>query len=361
MESINIGLLLPSSTIFPIGKEFEKGLKDGLKQTGTFNLVVEIVKEFIGQGDIRLTEKACNKFFSFDDVDIVTGVVSVKAASEFAERFKLQKKTLLINDLGGHIPDGNFLNEYVFINTPHLWRHAWTMGHFGVKTFGKKGMFIASVYDAGYGFSQMFYEGMKAADPESDWSFSVPPMPPPGQLSNMDVIFPYLEQYQPDFIFAAFCGDETTLFLNELINRGWHRKTKITALPYLLEPFKPLNDDVTIYTCPTFYDHPEVTPARAFYHLGVQCGTAISAAAASASNGEELQAGLIKQIFLFNTANPASTADKLTILQNDIAAGEININSERFTEWDTFPLDIERMKPLTAQLSSGWNNPYLCI
>jgi branched-chain amino acid transport system substrate-binding protein len=359
MDKINIGLLLPSSTILPIGKDFEKGLKEGLKQSGEA-IEVEIVKEFIGQGDIKLTEKACNKFFSFDDVDVVTGVVSIRAANEAAERFKARKCPLLINDLGGHIPNVNLLNEYVFINTPHLWQHAWTMGHWGVKTFGKKGMFIASVYDAGYSFSQMFYDGMKAADPESEWSFSVPPMPPAGELSNMDVIFPFLEQYQPDFIFAAFCGGETTLFLNEMIKRGWHRKTKITALPYLLEPFKPLDDDVTIYTIPTFNNHPEVTAAGAFHYLGTQCAKAILAAA-NAPDGAGLQAGLAKQSYLFNVANAASTDNKLTIMQNDITAGQVAISSKIVAEWDTFPLDAEKIKPLTGYADSGWNNPYLCI
>jgi hypothetical protein len=84
-----------------------------------------------------------------------------------------------------------------------MWQHAWTLGNWGVKTFGNKGMFIGSVYDAAYSFSQMFYEGMMAADSAAQWSFSIPPNPPAGMLSDMSVIFPFLEKYQPDFVFAA--------------------------------------------------------------------------------------------------------------------------------------------------------------
>jgi branched-chain amino acid transport system substrate-binding protein len=365
MENINIGLLLPSSTIFPIGKDFEKGLKEGLKHNPDINLEVEITKEFIGQGDVKLTENACNKFFNYDEVDLVTGVVSNLAVNSLSDRFKGQQKPLLINNLGGHVPNISQLNEYVFINSAHLWQQAYTLGYFGVKEFGKKGMFIGSVYDAGYSFSHLFYEGMRAADAQSEWSFSVPPMPSPGELSNMDVIFPFLEQYQPDFIFAAFCGAETTLFLNEFINRGWHHKTKVLGLPYLLAPFAPLNDDITIYTTTAFEDAPEVDPAKAFYYLGQQAGETIAKAAVAATNAKGLKDEIDKLNTMFNVSQQVDSSSgakpHTTILKNDIRAGENTFTTRKLIQCDTFGLDAEKIKLLTQSVSAGWNNPYLCI
>ncbi|MFL9484909.1 ABC transporter substrate-binding protein [Chitinophagaceae bacterium LWZ2-11] len=361
MESITIGLLLPTSTILPVSKDFEKGLKEGLKCKTNIN--VEIIKEFIGQGDFKVTDAACVKLFNYDDVDLVTGVISNRAAHELGERFKNSRKPLIVNNLGAQIPDITRLNEYVFINSPHLWQHAWTMGHRGVKEFGKKGMYIASVYDAGYSFSQMFYLGMQAADATSEWSFSVPPMPHPGELSNMDVIFPFLEQYEPDFVFANFCGAETTLFMNEFIKRGWHKKTRLTGLPYLLTPFAPLDDDITVDTTLVFNDSAEGAAGKAFYKLGLQTGQIIGEVTERATTKKDLRDELAKLTNVFSIENAKMNAkpEEVAVTRNHIKANEQTIASSTLASWETFSLDPGLIKPLTEELSAGWYNPYLCI
>jgi branched-chain amino acid transport system substrate-binding protein len=361
MDTINIGLLLPTSTIFPIGKEFEKGLKTGLKEAGDANIEIEITKEFVGQGDIKTTENACNKLFNFDDADLVTGIVSNQTAKNLAERFKSRQTSFLISNVGGHVPNVTLFNEYVFVNSMHLWRQAYTLGYAGVKQFGKKGMFIGSVYDAGYSFSHLFHQGMMAADPQAQWSFSVPPMPPAGSLSDMSVIFPFLEQYQPDFIMATFCGAETTLFLNEFIARGWHHKTKVLGLPYLLAPFAPLNDDITIYTTRPFEDSPEVTPANAFYHLGLQAGKNIANAAKLSPDRAGLRDALSSLKCMFNVADTDLVyADKFTLVENTIKATEEAFTSKDMAEWPAFNLSTEQIRTLSEEVA-GWYNPYLCI
>jgi branched-chain amino acid transport system substrate-binding protein len=362
MDTISIGLLLPSSTIFPIGKNFEKGLKVGLKSLTAENIQVELMREFIGGGDIKFIENACKKFFDFDEVDLVTGIISNRAVVSVAERFKAKNMPLLVNNPGGHIPVTGQLNEFIFLNSMHLWRHAWTLGNWGVKKFGKKGMFIGAVYDAGYSFSQMFYDGMYAADLQADWSFSVPPMPPNGGLSDMSVIFPFLEQYQPDFIMAAFCGAETTLFLNEFIARGWHLKTSVLGLPYLLAPFEPLNNDITIYTTLPFEDFPDISPADVFYRLGLQTGNNIADAVKTTIDRADLQNEFAKQNRMFNTAlTTQHLAPPVTIIENTIKAGAAMFTSESLTRSLSISLDPEYLDQLTQGILSGWFNPYLCI
>ncbi|MBC8051667.1 MAG: ABC transporter substrate-binding protein [Sphingobacteriaceae bacterium] len=363
MNKISIGLLLPSSSIFPISKDFEKGLNAGLKQNDP-DLEVEIIKAFIGQGSVSQTEDACNKFFTYDDADIVTGIISGKVADEIAEKFNKRKTPLLVNTLGEYIPNFSKLGDHVFINSLNLWQHAWSLGYYGVKHFGKKGMFIGSVYDAGYDFSKMFHLGMKAADEESEWSFSVPPMPAPGQLSNMDVIFPFLEQYQPDFVFAAFCGTETTMFINEFIKRGWQHRTKLLGLPYLLTPFSPLGDDISIYTTLLSEEHPELQPDRAFYHLGFQSGCMISQAAlenaASLSDSLSIQSHLVNKRYPEHIVAEINKAGKLSFVQNDIKAHDTKISRQKIVEYEYMP-HLSKINPPIDEIRAGWYNPYLSI
>lgn len=347
-----IGLLLPSSTIFPIAKDFEKGLKDGLGDQVNFT----ITKEFIGQGGITQTESAIDKLINFHDADIVTGIVSAKVTEFVAPKFLAAKKNFIVSELGEYITNTQKLNSNIFINSNYLWQHAWALGHWGVKEFGKKGMFIGSVYDAGYNFSNCFYEGMMAADSAADWSFSVPPPPPPKGLSDMSVIFPFLEKYQPDFIFAAFCGAEATLFLNELIRRGWHKKTKVTGLPFLLEPFEPLEDDINIYTTLPDPAMPEMGAAESFYYLGYRAGSNIKRVAENNFDGSIQQLG--KAYCIYSTD---ATPDQVTIIQNNIKAGQTEFESGIVTTTSTLSFMDENLMQMTGEFSAGWLNPYLCI
>ncbi|MBN9300009.1 MAG: ABC transporter substrate-binding protein [Filimonas sp.] len=320
---------------------------------------VDIVKEFIGQGSLKQTEDACNKLFNYHDVDIVTGIVSNRVVEDLAESFKNRKQSIIINNLGGHIPNIKKLNEYIFINSMHLWQHAYTLGKWGVQEFGKKGMFVSSIYDAGYSFSQMFHMGMMDSAPQSEWSFSVTPMPAAGELSDINVLFPFLEKYEPDFIFATFCGGETTLFLNEFINRGWQHKTKITGLPFLTAPYQPLKEDLTTYSTLPFSNEPDVLAEKSFYHLGYQTGITISDAAQS-SDGTDLQKQVENLNTMFSIANNSS-GDQLTIVRQDLLANEDKPKPSIVTQFETFDKKNDAMQTLHGDINFGWANPYLCI
>jgi hypothetical protein len=179
----------------------------------------------------------------------------------------------------------------------------------------------------------------------------------------MSIIFPFIEEYKPDFIFAGFCGAETTLFLNEFIKRGFHHKIKVLGLPYLLAPFAPLDEDITIYTTLPFENAPEISSSKVFYHLGQQTGEAISKAIVKANSKSELRDQMAALDVFFNVGEQKNNdvAATITIMQNDIKANETTFNSTKLAQWETFGLNTTQMAPLTAGVGSGWYNPYLCI
>lgn len=362
MKTLHIGLLLPSSSIVPMGKLFEKGLKKGLSEK-EIDCSIEVTKEFIGQGAPKQVEDAITKLISYDDVDLVIGILSNKLAESVAPKLQSSQVPILVNNLGENIPAIELLNPYVFTHSLGFWQHAWALGFWGVQTFGKKGMYISSVYDAGYSFSQMFYEGMVAADPSCEWNFSVTPMPAAGQLSDISAVFPFLEQNQPDFVFATFCGKETTLFINEFIARGLHKKTKLLGLPFLLEPFAPLTDDMTIYTSSPTVADTAVKAADIFYHLGLQ--TADMVCQAALGEGNEVHANLKKLDKLEEVAGcyflkqTGQVQDKVSIMENRIAAAADSFESICIASVDTFSLS--QLVGFDTGNLIGWNNPYLCV
>ncbi|BAV04321.1 ABC-type branched-chain amino acid transport system, substrate-binding protein [Filimonas lacunae] len=361
MKTISLGLLLPTSSILPVSKDFERGVKEGFRSQDT-DITLELVKEFIGQGSLKQTEEACSRFFNYHEVDAVTGVVSHKVADDIADQFNKNKIPFIINELGSHIPNVGKLSTYTHVNSMHLWQHAWAIGNWGVQNFGKKGMYVSSVYDSGYAFSQMFHTGMMHADANAQWSFSVTPMPPSGSLADVSVIFPYLESYQPDFVFATFCGTETTLFLNECIARGWHKKTQFIGLPYLTSALETLHDDFTIHTTASHYNNTAIEANRAFYHLGYETGVLLAKAAAAGGNlNEQLQqfhAGL--KLANEQQTTMAGNYD-MVITRNDIKAGQATHNVQEIASLPGFEMEYHSMKSLVHEVNFGWMNPYLCV
>lgn len=362
MEKINIGLVLPSSTILPMGRNFEDGLTDALAGLAGMGVQFTLSKEFIAQGSIKDTENACNKLFNYHDVDIVTGILSQKVVATMADKFATAKKTLIANDLGAHVPELGKLNEYIFINSLNLWQHAWALGNGGVETWGSKGMFIASIYDAGYMFSHMFHRGMMDADANSQWSFSVTPMPLDGELSDMSTIFPYLETYQPDFAFGCFCGTESTKFLNEFIDRGWGERTKLIGLPYLLNPFKPLNGDITIYTTDPFAKNPAINAMNVFYHFGLQTGQAIITALQQGNDRAALNTSMQCNKNLLSVNNSNALNDSVRLVKNSIVAGNAVPITENFKDI-VLPGSLQQHMFVDEKDNPifSWLNPYLCI
>jgi len=366
MKHINIGVLIPNSSIFPVGKSFEKGLKAGLATCAGQGVEVELINEFAGQSGSRLLGDIFDRFFNYHEADIVTGIISSRTAEDMAPKFKDKQKTLIINNVGGQIPNINKLNEYVFINSTHMWRHAWSLGNYGVKIIGKRGMYVGSVYDAGYAFSQMFGMGMTTADSQNEWSFAVGPMPEPGKLTDMETILPNIEAYKPDFIFANFCGTETPLFLNEFIKRGLHKDIKVLGLPYLTSPFYGLDADLSITSTQPYLNQADITADQVFYRLGLQTGEMIAAAAPYASDGAELQQRLadLKKCMTVTPSGELSAYgfdDQVMLTENNVVDNGTRLDIKSIGFYETYKPETAALRAMFDEMVFGWINPYLCI
>jgi branched-chain amino acid transport system substrate-binding protein len=346
MQKKQIGVMLPASSIFPIGKEFEKGVADGLQQTDP-QLEFELHKEFAGQGGNKAIEDACNKFFNYLDVDAVTGFVSNKVMELVSDKFQQKQKPIIASNVGGHMPFPNKLNEYVHINSMNLWAHAWALGHWGAQHIGGKGLYATALYDSGYSFSEMFHAGLKAGDPSCEWAVAVCKGPADKSLSDMTSVFEEIGKQQPDFVFATFCGEETQLFINGFIERGFHERTKLLGLPFLLSPSYPLVSEINIYTTVPFAD-PSMDAAKAFYHLGYRSGKAL--ANAFNGNGDSLNG----RLSLDESLMPAD--EEVSITMKSIGSQETKNGLV-----GTVKVPMAEMVAAKEETSFGWLNPYLCI
>lgn len=361
MREASIGVLLPSSSIYPIGKQFEKGLRSGLSEVEGISF--DIIPEFIGQGGIKEVEEAINKLKNFHDVDFITGWVSNKTAAEAADKLK-GGKPFLINNLGEHIPNPTVIPSNVSLNSINLWQQLWSLGYWSVNKFGKKGMVVGALYDMGYCFSQVLDMGMQAASKDSKWSFAVCPLPEQGKLSDPGIVLDHAERDQPDFLFSAFCGEEATLFLEEYLRRGLQSKIPLISTPFLLENFDaPLSEALKVYTPIMSYSAMDDDALNqdwtktfgSFYQLGLESGEQI----VQHFNSVDHVSGARGRVNV--EVKSAGKNAKVFIVENLHGGNKEALERSIITEVETVDMTNESIIDASKGTNASWLNHYLGI
>lgn len=375
MITISIGLLLPSSTILPMGKDFEKGLTRTLKEKlEQKDWDVEIIPEFIGQGSKSSIEEAVNKLIGYHQVDVITGILSNRVAVDVAEKFEKHGIPLLVNNIGEHIPNPKAFNPYVFINSTHTWQQVWSLGYWGASTFGRRGMFVGSIYDAGYSFTSMLKLGMEAADSQCAMPFSIAPLSPNKKTSDPAVVFQHINEFRPDFVFSAFCGGEASVFLQEYARSGYHKKMPLLALPFLLQPFDADGEELEVYTAVTSTRSREevqlnidkLNTDSPFSELGSETGIILSEA--FKTKGSRSLTEALRESNCYTTSGALhidsswpGRGNGVYLVKNTHKGDRRTIKMTVQKTLKTIEITDKELVKCIEEPSSGWGNPYLGI
>jgi hypothetical protein len=366
---ITIGMILPTSGIRPMGKSFNSAFKKVMNQTlKDSGFEVEIIVEICPSGSLLKMDEALDKFFGYHDVDAVTGIISNLGVEHMSPKFEARNVPLLINNLGEHSIKLNKFSNNVFINSIHLWQQTWLLGYFAAKQLGNKGSIITSTYDAGYAFIKSFELGMVAASNESTTILKLIPLT---TLNDEPILIKesidQLNIEEDDFVFALFCGEEATLFLNEFTERGYHKSIPLCGLPFLLEPGNKSLSELSVYTTT---DSLNQTSLNAQYKNVFNDFGELSAAALGTAiiNGKgTIKSTVLKETLsalnptkIFNASEAPQLLESIGVLkntfdnQNELTVQKIFEKVVDFRGKSSFDSEENLQR-------SGWINPYLCI
>lgn len=340
--------MMPYSSITSMGKKFKNGLQEGLDEYSDC-LDYDLQPEYVGSASIKEVKQADNKLYAHHDVDVITGIVNNLTLSECSKSFKREVDYHFTN-LGELLICQVDKPQNLNVHSRSLWKDVYALSSYAIQKFSTNGGYAAAYYDTGYAFAPILDVALRNHNHNNFLPVYLAPMPVNGTLSNIANVIDRIEQDMPDWIFAAFCGKEATLFLDLWVERGLHKKIKLFGLPYLLEKSSTLSwDGLEVYTALEHPHHAQnlsisdsETIYDIFHGMGKTAGKHIAT----------------KSLKLKYTESSIST-NKLALAAYDERKG--NFTLDFLTSYDKISSDNDFLKEIISQPSASWQNPYLAI
>ena len=261
---VKIGVLMPTSSVMFMGEDFFSGIENRISELHD----VQLIKYNIGFGDPISVKETLKTAIEFDNVDIITGILSEPIISENSDYIKSHDTVGIFCNFGEHESSEKIDN--IKIIKVDLSKQVSELTSWAVTKFGKNGMFVGGIYEAGYAFSAMFELGMMNAKAKN-YSFHINASLDPETVCISEEYISKIKNDNPDFIFGAFNGEEASLFLEAFVQAKLHKKIPIISLPYIAEDFfNPKKEQITIYSSIQLNDenHQLYNPWEVFKYLG---------------------------------------------------------------------------------------------
>jgi len=223
IKDIKIGFLAPYSSIYP---EMVPSLISGFYSAipEKYHNIFQIVPEYIGQGGEKQVIEAANKLLNFEQVDILSGLISYRILPSIIPSIENRKKMGFFFDTGEYIPYTHHISDNVFFNSFQMWQSQFALGDWAHKQFGEKGTVITPIYDGGYHLQSAFRQGAAMAG-ASELDFQVLNYLPEGSqvTGQIQELFQQIKKDTPSFIHALFCGNEALEFYEEFCKSGLNK------------------------------------------------------------------------------------------------------------------------------------------
>jgi branched-chain amino acid transport system substrate-binding protein len=383
---LKIGFLVPYSGVYPFyGQHLMAGILLGLNYDPFRQKAIQFVPVYTKMGDAKNTLEAVNKLVFFEQVDMVSGLISYCSIPNLVPVLDNLNKLAFFFDMGEYIPWFNNLSPNIFYSSQQIWQSQYALGYWAHKEFGDTGMMVMPVYEAGYHLSSAFHKGATMAG-STQMGLHVLPRDP-ANIRNFDLtnFFAEIKKNTPSYIHAIFGGTMGDEFLKQWRQSEFYKHIPLTVVENMA------------------YD--DVLEDAADVELELYAGTSWNRTAENARNKEfvkkfENTGGQMANIYglLGYEAGLALCAVKPQIDKRDWDSVKALLRKESITgprgERNFYPLsgfslpvidilkvktsskkiyktvvsqgsglkfDSENFKEIHDNCVSGWQNPYLCI
>lgn len=385
-SALTIGFLTPYSGVYPAySAHLVTGWLLGMGLDPVRQRTVQFTSEYTHMGSADASVAAARKLLFFNNVDILSGLISYKITPEIIPLVENTKRPAFFFDMGEYIPHFPYLSPDVFYASHQLWQSQYALGKWAQEKFGNGGHIIMPVYEAGYHLHSAFKEGITAAG-STQMSMTVLPFDErdPKKL-ELDELFTKIAKDAPPYVHAIFAGSMGTRFLEKWIQSGFHKKIPLLinetmAYDDILEDIKHV--DLEIYTSMMWmredqnkanqqfvkkFESMAQQPANIFALMGYEAGLMWRELLPYARKKDwdavkqQLRTGVIDGPRGQKNFYPASgfALPSANILK--ISTTGNKINKLILDQGAGMRYDAKEFEMIHNESVSGWQNPFLCI
>ena len=382
---IKVGVLTPYSSIYPhLIASFVNGFYCSMPEKYQYEF--EFIPEYIGQGSQRVTKDAVGKLLNFNNVDIISGLVSYKSLPDIIPMIESRNKLAFFFDMGEYLPFTSLISNSVFTNSFQLWQSEYALGYWAHKKFGDKGLVSMPLYDSGYHLHSAFRQGTISAGSQLIDFNVLPYIEGQSQVkSQIQLLFEQIKKESPAYIHAIYCGTEAVEFISEFHKSGLAGKIPLIVSAHMASEeilSQVHNLNMTIYSASMWDFNNELeinkifkaryfkqtgNKANIFALLGYEMGMAFYELLPEIRKKE--WGVVIKRLKSATVKSPRG--ERNFHLNSEYATPLINIEKIEIGNNTVRKLVIEQGRSLAynhtvfeeihTENVTGWQNPYLCV
>ncbi|MGB8415154.1 ABC transporter substrate-binding protein [Paraburkholderia sp.] len=385
-KPIKIGFLTPYSGVYPFyGHHLMAGILLGLYPGIVKQDEVQFMPVYTKMGDPASVVEAVNKLIFFDQVDMISGLISYRSIPDILPAIESYNKLAFFFDLGEYIPYFNHLSPRIFYSSQQIWQSQYALGRWAHKEYGGTGIMVMPVYEAGYHLSSAFHKGAFVAGAEQIGLHVIPRDPTDIKKLNLDGFFSEIKKNKPSYVHAVFAGNMGNEFLKAWCESEFHKLVPLSVVENmvyddLLEDIAGLN--LELHAAISWnrsaenphnkefvkkYENTAGQMANIYGVLGYEAGLAL----------KEVKPYLLKRDW----------SSVMTLLQKESVVGprgernfyplsgfslpvidvlSIKTSSKKIyktviSQGSGLKFDSPDFREIHEESVSGWQNPYLCI
>jgi branched-chain amino acid transport system substrate-binding protein len=383
---IKVGMLTPYSGVYPYyGHHLTAGMLLGLYPGAPKRNEIQFIPAYTKMGDPASALEAANRLIFFEQVDIVSGLVSYKSVQDIIPIVERHNKIGFFFDMGEYIPWFNYLSPRVFYSSQQIWQTQYALGYWAAKEYGDGGQVIMPVYEAGYHIYSSFHHGAKDGGSGALGIHIIPHDKREPKKMELDVIFDKFRKNPPPYVHAIFAGTLGNEFLLEWKNSGLHKQIPLIVVENMAYD-DILNDvghlDLELITASTWsrtdenprnkefvkrFENTGGQQANIFGLMGYEAGLALKELKSLLLKRDfEKVAGLLQKESVMGPRGernfyPASGYSLPTTDILKITTSANNLYKTVISQGKGLMFNAEQFREIHESSVSGWLNPYLCI
>lgn len=234
-DQLKIGFLNPYSSLYPhYSQHLLAGLFLGMGEDPLKQDKITFVPHYTDTGSVQKTKDAVRKLINFDQVDMLSGLVSYAVLPEIVPMLESRDKLGFFFDSGEYIPYFDYLSPNTFFSSNQLWQSEFALGQWARSEYGEGGMMVMPLLESGYHLHSAFQKGFSMGG-GGELLLSVLPFDEenPHDL-DMAAIFEKIKDQAPPFVHAIFTGEGGNEFLTRWVDEGLNGEIPLVAAEHMM-------------------------------------------------------------------------------------------------------------------------------